>query len=87
MPPDKVRPLQLGSGEGAEEKAPGDGLPAASLSPAGKTAQERLLAQIQKALDGPVRCGACRRPLSSLRSILLGCGPVCWAKRGSGGVS
>lgn len=50
--------------------------------PEGKDgAQARLLALIEKELDGPPRCHDCGRPLHALKSILLGCGRVCWAKR------
>jgi ribosomal protein L34E len=47
--------------------------------------EARLVALIKKQLDP--RCHDCGRQLHALRSILLGVGPICWAKRRSGGVS
>lgn len=44
-------------------------------------AQARLVALIEKQLGGPVRCGACQRPLHAFRSVLAGIGPVCRSKR------
>jgi ribosomal protein L34E len=46
--------------------------------PKGKDAA--LVALIERKLDGLPRCHDCRRPLYSLRSILLGRGPRCRAK-------
>jgi hypothetical protein len=81
MPKGKVRPPG-GQPRGAAEKAPSDGLLGATLPPATKAAP-RLLVQIQKQL-GVVRYQDCSRPLSSLQSILRGCGRTCWAKRSGG---
>jgi hypothetical protein len=43
-------------------------------------AQARLIKLIEQQL-GIVRCADCGRPLRNLRSIVLGRGPRCWAKR------
>ena len=83
MPPDKFRPPA--GNRRAQAKQPGVGLLAASLSPAKQAAQARLLAEIERLLGGPIRCHECGRPLTSLRSIQLGWGPVCRARRFGGG--
>jgi hypothetical protein len=44
-------------------------------------AQARILELIEQKL-GLVRCLDCQRPLHNLRSILIGRGPRCRAKRG-----
>jgi hypothetical protein len=80
MPPDRFRPPG-GETKGAQAKQPGVGLLNATLPPTTKNAQAHLLALIEKELDGPVRCGACQRPLHALRSVLAGIGPRCAAKR------
>ena len=81
MPPDKVRPPG-GQPRGAEEKAPAGGLSAATPPSTTKTAQQRLLAQIEELLGGPPRCCDCRRPIHIFRSVLAGRGPVCRRKHG-----
>jgi hypothetical protein len=85
MPPNRFRPLQLGSGEGAQEKQPGVGFSAATLPPTTKNAEVRLLALIEQKL-GLVRCHDCRQQLSSLRACLAVAGPSAsvsgqWASR------
>lgn len=91
MPPNRFRRPVVG--EAAEEKAPDDGLPSASLPSTSRRMTKadlaRLMALIEKELDGPVRCDACHRPLHALRSVLAGIGPTCrrkYPQRRTGGV-
>jgi hypothetical protein len=70
--------------EAAVDEAPEDGFSVATLLPTTKTGEARLIAEIERKL-GVVRCRACRRPLTSFRSVLAGIGPVC--RRRPGGAS
>jgi hypothetical protein len=80
MPPNKVRPPG-GQPRGAQGKQAGDELLSARIAAPGQVADTaRVLKLIEKQL-GVVRCADCSRRLSSLRSILKGCGPVCLRKR------
>jgi hypothetical protein len=47
-------------------------------------AKARLLATIEELLGGPARCVECGHPLTNVRSIQLGLGPVCRARRFGG---
>jgi hypothetical protein len=84
MPPDEVRPPA--GNRRAEDEVPDDGFSVATLPPATKTAQARLLTKIEDALGGPPRCVDCHGQLHAFRSIVLGRGPTCRRKR-SGSVS
>jgi hypothetical protein len=78
-------PRQVRGGHSRQEEAPTKKLVNTTIAARQQPdAQARLIALIEKELDGPVRCGACQRPLHAFRSVLACIGPVCLRKRSGG---